>query len=336
MKRLLWIGSPFFSSSLPACGWELRVVNFEELAVFSWADLTAEAGWTPDVLVVADKSRAPFVLGMEDMPCLTVAYCVDTHIHSWLPFYAQGFDLCLVSLRDHVPMFRNKALEEEQIRWFPPFAKDEDRPRPAAEEWDCLFVGTVDMQKTPKRAAFLRELHALLPGLHSTCGAYRTLFPRGRVVLNHCEASDLNFRVFEALGCGACLVTPRVEHGLFDLFREDTHFACYDPDNTREAASAILRLLSDPEQRLLLRTAGAAAVDAGHRAAHRAAELSELVRRIPAERVRQRRQNAAALRRAWLRIIYLHMAEAESDPQMREAFLDAACGRFMKGFRRQA
>jgi len=326
MKRLLWIGSPFFSPALPARGWELCAINFEHSAVFSWADLVARAGWEPDVLVVADKSRLPFVLGIEDMPCLTVAYCVDTHIHSWLPLYAQAFDLCLASLRDHLRLFRDKALSEEQIRWFPAFAKDDDRPSPLEEEWDCLFVGTLSEDNTPKRMAFLRDLRALAPGLHAVRGDYRRLFPKGRVTLNHCEAGDLNFRVFEALGCGACLLTPRIGHGLLDLFQDGVHLVTYDPDDVRDAARHLQKLLANPLKRSLLRTAGLAAIDAGHRAKHRAEELSRLLHAYPQPRIQERKQRAAFIRTQWLRIIYLHMAESEAAPRLRDAYLRAALG----------
>ena len=286
MKRLLWIGSPFFSTALPDCGWELCAINFENLSVFSWADLVARAGWEPDVLVVADKSRPPFVLGIEDMPCLTVAYCVDTHIHSWLPLYAQAFDLCLVSLRDHLQFFTNKAIEKEHVHWFPAFAKDDDRPCPLEEEWDCLFVGTLNAEKTPKRMAFLQELRPFVPGLHAVRGDYRQLLPKGRVALNHCEAGDLNFRVFEALGCGACLLTPRVGHGLLDLFQDGVHLVTYTKDDAQDAARRIGELLANPLKRSLLRTAGLAAIDARHRSRHRAEELSRLLRAYPQSRIR--------------------------------------------------
>ncbi len=331
MKRILWIGSPFFSPALPDLGWELCAINFEELAVFSWADLTARAGWEPDVLVVADKSRAPFVLGMEDMPCLTVAYCVDTHIHSWLPLYAQGFDLCLISLRDHLSLFENRMLDRERIHWFPPFAKETDRPLHEAEKWDCLFVGTLNPEKTPRRMRFLDELRESVPGLHCVAGDYHRLFPKGKILLNHCEAGDLNFRVFEALGCGGCLLTPRVGHGLADLFQEGVHYAGYEPDNVQDAAARIHELLRDPLKRSLMRAAGLTAVDAGHRAAHRAEALTKLLRNTPKETVEQRKSRAAFIRKQWLKIIYLHLAEAERSPAMREAYFRAAAGRCFPG-----
>jgi glycosyltransferase involved in cell wall biosynthesis len=170
----------------------------------------------------------------------------------------------------------------------------------------------------------LRDLRALVPGLHAVRGDYRRLFPRGRVALNHCEAGDLNFRVFEALGCGSCLLTPRIGHGLLELFQDGVHLVTYDPDDVRDAARRIQALLANPLRRSLLRAAGLAAVDAGHRARHRAEEFSRLLRAYPQRDIQERRQRAVRIREQWLRIIYLHMAEAEAVPRMREAYLRAA------------
>ena len=89
MRRLLWIGNPFFCRSLRQCGWDaVATHNFETPQAYGWDDLCRLAGFTPDVLVVADKSRAPFVLGVEKFPCLTIFYSVDAHIHAWQALYA--------------------------------------------------------------------------------------------------------------------------------------------------------------------------------------------------------------------------------------------------------
>ncbi|MEG2171942.1 MAG: glycosyltransferase, partial [Desulfovibrionaceae bacterium] len=213
LRKLFWIGSPFFAPALTACGWQIHIFNFEYMAVFTWDDLVRMAGWEPDVVVVADKSRPPFVVGMEQFPCVTVFYCVDSHIHSYYPLYAQAFDVCLVSLKDHMHTFLAKKLCAEQVWWFPAFAPDISLESAAASAhtdfiWDCLFVGTVDAATNRARAEFLAALKNLVPSLHVTHGDYRNLFPQGRILLNHCAAGDLNFRVFEAMGCGGCLLTP--------------------------------------------------------------------------------------------------------------------------------
>ncbi|MDE7064642.1 MAG: glycosyltransferase [Desulfovibrionaceae bacterium] len=333
MQRLFWIGSPFFSASLSACGWEVRTYNFEDIAVFSWQDVVRMAGWEPDVVVVADKSRPPFVLGMETFPCITVFYSVDSHIHSWHPLYAQGFDVCLVSLRDHMDFFGGKALPAERIWWSPPFARDEDAPVENGEQpWECLFVGTVDDARTPKRARFLAELSRHLPGLQVMRGNYRTLFGKGRVLLNHCEAGDLNFRVFEALGCGGCLVTPLVGHGLTELFVDGEHLVTYAPGDVRDAATKIRFLLGDPELTRYIGDTGRKLVDAGHRAQHRAQtftdKMCDLWIQDAGALVQRRLAHAAALREKWLRMPYLLLAETMEIPLLRKAYLAAAGGGF--------
>lgn len=342
-QRLLWIGSPFFARALTDCGFEVCVHNFEHAAVFGWNDLVRVAGWEPDILVVADKSRPPFVLGMERFPCHTVFYGVDSHIHSWFPWYAQGFDLCLLSLRDDLESLRGRRLGDNRLFWSPAFAQD--LPSPSAppvpsetdKDYEVLFVGTVSAN-TPLRKHFLELLGARLPGLHVTRGNYKNLYPRAKIVLNICEHGDLNFRVFEALGCGACLVTPHVEHGFSSLFQDGVQLATYPPicpeaGQSVEAAvngaeSVIRRLLATPEKREALATEGLNAVNAGHRAIHRARGLAGLLRTLPPDAVRGRVADAENIRKRWLRFFYLLQAQAMPVQPLAEAYTAAAAGRF--------
>lgn len=351
MPRLLWIGSPFFSDALTSCGWDAVVLhNFESLSLYGWRDLVRVAGFEPDVLVVADKSRPPFVLGMENFPCLTFFYSVDSHIHSWQPFYAKAFDGCLVSLRDHLPRFSGGRLMPERVWWSPAFAAAADLPEPeAVKEQDCVFVGSVN-GNLPRRTAFLRELGGLFPGLCVTSGAYRQIYARARVVLNHCEHGDLNFRVFEALGCGCCLVTPRIGHGLTELFTEGEHMLCYTPEapcacattdapdacdganaaaSAAEALACVRHLLAHPQEARRMRTSALASIDAGHRAQHRALAFTRHAFGLLADKesiVSARRAGAGALRNTCLRFLYLHWAEETLDNSVREAYLAAARG----------
>ncbi len=327
MRRIFWIGSPFFQSSLAKCGFEVHFFNFEDVAVFGWSDLVRMAGYEPDVVVVADKSRPPFVLGVENFPCVTVFYAVDTHIHSWYSFYAQAFDVCLVSLHDHQEFFYNKNLPRERIAWFPPFARDTDAPNPHVQpEWDCLFVGNVNNDNLPKRTQFFKELTEYLPKLHVDKGSYADLFPKGRVLINQCENDDLNFRVFEALGCGGCLVTPRIGHGFSSLFTDGKELVCYEMHNAKDAASKIEALLHDFDLRERIAKDGLEAVNAKHRAMHRARALADLLDNMGNwDTIIAKRLGAAQnIRKAWLRPIYLLLADALQDDMLRKAYLEAA------------
>ena len=336
MRKLLWIGSPFFSSSLAQFGWDVVVHNFEEPYFYTWPDMVRlNNGVPPDVVVVADKSRPPFVLGMENFPCLTVFYCVDSHIHAWYPKYAQAFDVCLLSLRDDVPRFANMRLPPERVINTPAFAKMTDRPPetgPKAEKdtkklYDILFVGKVDPDTMPGRFTFLYALKEHFPNLEVRRGNYRELYPAARLVLNYAELGDLNFRVFEALGCGACLVTPMVGHGLTEFFTPGEDLFTYPPNDLPALTSLLEHLLTVPELCASVAASGLAKVNAGHRADHRARTFTESIRALPARHIiEDRLRHAEMIRQSYLRLIYLLWAEESDAPDLQKAYVMASRG----------
>lgn len=332
MQKLFWLGSPFFSKALGDCGWEVSACNFNDIRVYTWDRIVKEAGFEPDVVVVADKSRPPFVAGMETFPCVTVFYAVDTHIHSWYPFYGQAFDVCLVSLKDDIPQFLNKRLPESRVWWSPPYARDDDLPNPSViPVWDLLFVGTVS-DIMPRRKAFLEQVGQLVPGLHVTQGNYRELYPKGQIILNHCEHGDLNFRVFEAMGCGRCLLTPRVGHDLVHMFVDGEHTVMYEPDNAKEVAEKTEFLLEDVELVEYIGEQAKLLIDEKHRASHRAQTFTDRMCDIwmedPDALVQDRLAHADDIREQYLRMLYLHLAEQMPYPELQAAYLAAANGRY--------
>lgn len=332
MPHLCWIGHPYFGAGLASHGWKVTLVERRTPVVTTWDDVLAACGGAPDAVVLADTSLPPILAGVERWPCLTAAHFVDTHIHSWHPLYAQVFDLVSVSLRDHLPRFSGQRLGDGQLLWLPPWAPDGTGPRAVEKEWDLLFAGTVDPETTPGRHAFLAELGRRFPALHVTSGDFGDLFPRAKVVLNYCERGDLNFRVFEALGTGACLLTPEVGHGQAELFPPGEALFTYpiagstaDMDALVGAATA---LLADPAARDRAGAEGLARVDAAHRAAHRSRDYAAFLATENAPALTAARLAAApALHRDVLRLLYLHFAETAPDPTLRAAYLAMATGR---------
>lgn len=341
MQKILWLGEPYFAEALRQCGWEEVCIHKPSTyRIFSWRDIVSLAGFEPDVLVVSDTSTPPAVLGVEDFPCLTVFYSVDSHIHSWHPHYAQAFDAALVSLQDHLPRFYGQFLQKDRVWWSPAFARENDAPDPAVpKKWDCLFVGTDDAQLMPKRHAFLKELGVLVPGLHATSGNYRALYPQGRVLVNQAEGEDLNFRVFEAMGCGGCLVTPRIGHGLSELFVDGEHYVGYVPGDAGDAAWRINFLLQNPDLCEHIGRAALEAIDAGHRPVHRAQALTDhlcdLAIQGRDEIIRERLKKSRAICSSALSVPYLLWANEMPANEQKEAFLAAARGQFgLEGIQR--
>lgn len=339
MEKLLWVGKSYFAGELEDCGWgTVHIHDFDGQAAFSWKDLTRIAGFEPDVLVVSDMSRPPFVLGMEEFPCVTVFYSVDAHIHSWHPYYAQGFDACLVSLRDYLPKFGGPFLPESRIWWSPPFASRKDMPKPdVAKDIDCLFVGNLDGNLMPKRKKFLDELGEKVPSLITMQGDYRSAFPRARVVVNQAENDDMNFRIFEAMGCGACLLTPRINHGLQQMFVDGEHLLFYPPGDAGDAAYKIEFIKKHPEIGEHIGREALKIIDAEHRAQHRAQAFTDHMCDLFTEGadniIAKRKSDAKKIRTECLSLPYLLWANEIDDAPLRQAYLAAAKGDFgLDGF----
>ncbi|GEM_PF-331298 len=197
-------------------------------------------------------------------------------------------------------------------------------------DFDLLFVGTVDPDTTPQRHDFLRRLGRVFPGLATRQGDFTELLPRARVALNIAERGDLNFRVFEALACGACLLTPKIANGQDELFEDGVHFVTYRPDDEADAAAKARALLADDlldggVRRKAVGRAGFARVNALHRPWHRAEALAALLRQgfdegLPAQRLASPDRALGAA----LRLLYLHWAEHCGDPALAARYLAEA------------
>lgn len=323
-RTIAWIGNPFFCEQLPAHGFDVVRIPLDKAQMLTFDEVESACGGLPFAAVYGDMSTAPLLMNIEAWPCLTVFHCVDAHIHSWYHAYAQSFDLCSIALLDEIPRFKNAILAPEQLLWLPNFAFDDIQPMECKKTWDVLFVGTVNPRTTPKRYAFLEKLKGHVSGLHVTRGPFRELFPQARLVLNYCELGDLNFRVFEALATGSCLLTPNIGNGQDLFFERGKDLYTYDAKHVGDVVRLIRRCLASPETCKDVAKSGLAKVNNSHRARHRAQAFSRWISSHDTTALIANRLKKSNDIREMHRLLYLHLAETLPPSRLQEDYLRMA------------
>lgn len=242
-------------------------------------------GFKPDVIIVHDNSSPVLVTGLESAPMPTVFYSVDTHHHaSYHKLLAGAFDLNFVAQKDYATAYTE--LGEPWI-WLPLWAS---RFVDASTEkrLGAVFVGTLDRKLNPDRVDFFEKLQAKRP-VTIERGEYWKIFPFSEVVINQTVKGDLNFRVFEAMMCGACLLTERGGNGLEELFTPDEHLAVYTHNDVDEAAAKIDELLANLDRTRGIALAGRERILKEHLAVHRAAQVMGEIEKLNGQKRARKR-----------------------------------------------
>jgi hypothetical protein len=229
------------------------------------------SGWRPDLIVFGDDCRLLRAIGIEDAPCPTLLISVDAHHNAgWHAPLAAACDVACVAQRDYLETY--VAAGASAVHWLPCWAPDDLPPPSPAKTFEVAFVGSLDPRLNPERVALMEALRPRLP-LHVAEGVYAAVFGRSRIVLNQTVKGDLNARVFEAMACGALLVTERTGNGLLDLFRDGEHLVTYPRGDVEAIVAAVERWRGAERERAEVAECGFAEVRARHLESHRAAAV---------------------------------------------------------------
>lgn len=233
-------------------------------------------GFTPDCIVWLDHSGPVTVLGLEDVEVPCLLYSVDTHHHHFRhAASALGFDHVCVAQKDLMHYFDDS---QTPTSWLPLWASEYVESS-ETKKYGAVFVGTLNAKLNPKRVDFFETMQRIIP-IEVLEGHFPSIFPYAEIVLNQTVKGDLNFRVFEAMMCGALLLTERSGNGLLDLFQDDTHLVTYTPNDPQDAAEKVHYLLSNPARMRLIAQQGRAEILAKHTAMHRAQTLDQILRSL--------------------------------------------------------
>lgn len=332
--RIVNLHSTAFVAAFRALGHEVLSVGIgpgcdvplsEPLSARRFTDLLDAQGMAPDLVFWCDACQIPWVFGLETLPAVVIGYSVDQYMHPWHVPYSMAFDAVCVAQRDYLPLFEESP-HCRPVKWLPLFCDpSRDRDQGLPRDVPVSFVGTLDGRVNSARKPFLQAFRTKAP-LFMTTGAYAPIFGRSRLVLNQSAAGELNFRVFQAMACGAALLTEAVDNGLETLFTPDVELLTYRRGDPEDAARAALAALSDPGLEAIAR-AGREKTLSRHTVSARARTILALATRLAAQGAPAKRLHALSGVRRQLRKAYAMLALDEHLPLRtsdREFFLSQA------------
>lgn len=220
--------------------------------------------------------------GLEVCPIPTACVICDFH-RSFKPRQI------LASMFDHVFLYQRNYVERLHghppgaVHWFP-FACDTEvlRDLGLPRDLDVAHVGQLGGHGSGRRRAIeaLNRRYKMNEQKYYLQEEIPGVYSRAKIVVNIPAADDLNFRFFEALSCGALLLTKRVNNGQEELFEEGVHFAAFG--NDKELFEKVDHYLRNDEERREIASAGRAEVLQRHTLEHRLKLLLEKVQAGPA------------------------------------------------------
>jgi len=167
--------------------------------------------------------------GIERAPFRTA--CVIGDCHRDLPSrlrLARFFDHVFLYQRNYVSRFTEHP--RGHVHWMP-YACDLEAVHPldGARDLDVAFIGE-HFGADSERARLMRDLASRYRVNEQRWYLQEEIpvvYSRAKIVVNLPLGDDLNFRFFEALSCGALLITRRVDNGQDNLFEEGKHFVAF-------------------------------------------------------------------------------------------------------------
>jgi glycosyltransferase involved in cell wall biosynthesis len=167
-------------------------------------------------------------LGIENVPFPTICIINDLHAgmaHRRIPL-ARFFDYVFCQQYNYLDLFSEHP--SENVVWLP-YACDTEifYDHKVPRDLDIAFVGQLHTAERMHVIPKLVTKYRMNEQRRYLMSEIPHLYSRARVVINMPLADDLNMRFFEAMSCGALLITRRHNSGQERLFREDEHYVAY-------------------------------------------------------------------------------------------------------------
>lgn len=217
--------------------------------------------------------------GIENAPFPTA--CIISDFHNQLKprqILAHFFDHVFVYHRNYLEVVSEHP--RDNVHWWP-YSCDLEvfYPFPVERDLDVAFIGQLNNEVRRCITAEIAQRWRLNEQRYYRQEEIPSTYSRAKIVINLPLKDDLNFRVFEAMSCGALLLTRRVANGQELLFEEGVHFATFE--TKEELFDKIDYYISHEDERATIAAAGLAEIQANHRLEQRLTQLLDIVRNNP-------------------------------------------------------
>lgn len=222
--------------------------------------------------VESGASSYPIRLDRSLVP--TAGYLIDVHLHLQLSLLQSAlFDVVFVAQRDYVDAVR---AVNPNTHWLPLAAPAWFLDLPRHPKYDVGFVGS--LAQSERRRLIIQAIGARFStnvlSRHYSVADMADVYASSRVVVNPPVHGDVNMRFFEAMACGAALLSPPLSNGLDDLATPGKQFEIASFASVEGVVTAVEELLASGRAGEM----GARArelVRARHTYMHRLAEVLE-------------------------------------------------------------
>ena len=307
--KLLLLNYPYLAPELKDLGVEAVSAGIESDCDYSFSpaeyameNILRKLPFAPDYIVYMDSLARVIPRGLEEVNCPLGMFCLDSTINRfWQSPLAEICDLVLCDQLPEVDRLKSKGMN---ARWFP-LASDSSIYRRMGLEriYDITFIGNRNPETRIKRENILRTLAnrfkmSIFDGNPPlTAGMSAEIYNRSKLTLNENLFPAVNLRLFEAMACGATVLTEDNAPGLQELFSDGEHIITYNPDNLLKKAE---RYLENDAARQDISNSAAEIAAKEHNLTGRAARLVQLLREISERKSMEPSKAKSALGRAFL------------------------------------
>jgi hypothetical protein len=219
--------------------------------------------------------------GLESSSIPTACVLCDTH-RNLKPrqTLAKLFDHVFLYQRNYVDKFVEHG--QGMVHWLP-YACDTDffKDLKLNRDLDIAFIGELLNHRSERSQIIgaLARKYCLNEQRYYLQQEIPQVYSRAKIVVNIPAGDDLNFRFFEALSCGALLLTKRIANGQEELFKEDVHYVAFV--GKQELLDKVEFYLRNDEERKKIALVGHEEVVRNHTLAQRLQTLLDRVQSGP-------------------------------------------------------